>query len=135
MSDQESTTETGPLYRSREERERILAEKLDRWRALVADLKKQRDALAADFDSEYEKAINTVLNLFSRMEALDSRASWLQRIRPSGPLLTTEMKETIERELPQFALAPPPRLLLLSRLYDPNGHQLWPPPEWERFPS
>jgi hypothetical protein len=132
MSHQETTAppaEALPFYRSRPERERILAEKLARWRALAADLKKQSDALAVDFDREYQEAINTVLNLFSRMDALDSRARWLQHNRPSGPLVTTELKRLMERERREFALDPPP-LLRLSRLYDPNGKQLWPPPEW-----
>jgi hypothetical protein len=119
-----------PVYRSRHERERILAEKLTRWRAFVASLKQQSDELASDFDSTYEEAINTVVDLFERAEALDSRARWLRRIRPSGPLLTTEMKDEVERELQEFERAPPD-LLRLSRLYNLNGRQLWPPPEWE----
>jgi hypothetical protein len=119
-----------PFHRSREEREHILAEKIERWRAFVASLKQASDALAGDFDSEYQEAINTVLNLFSRMETLASRAAWLRRIRPAGPLLTTEMKDEIERKLQEFERAPPD-FLRLSRLYDPNGKQVWPPPEWE----
>jgi hypothetical protein len=88
MSQHETTTS---FHRSREEREQILTEKIERWRAFVASLKQQSDALAADFDSTYEEALSTILNLFSRAEALASRAAWLRRIRPSGPLVSTEM--------------------------------------------
>jgi hypothetical protein len=127
MSQHETTTS---FHRSREERERILAEKIERWRAFVASLKQQSDALAADFDSTYEEALNTILNLFSRMEALASRAAWLRRIRPAGPLITPQMKDEIERELQELERAPP-HFLRLSRLYNAAGKQVWPPPQRE----
>jgi hypothetical protein len=115
------------LFLGRDRREAIMADKLVRWRALAANLKKQSDELAADFDSTYEKTINILIDLFTRMEALDSRGAWLRSIRPSGPLITPELKESIERELQELERASPD-LLRLSRLYNAAGRQVWPPP-------
>jgi hypothetical protein len=59
----------------------------------------------------------------------------LRRNQPSGPLLTADAKEAIERELAAFDNDDALTVLRFTRLYDSNGKAVWPPPEWEAAPA
>jgi hypothetical protein len=102
------------------------AERLKEWREQFADLKRERDDLALDFDEDYPALINQLVDLCTRMVTLDGKLSRLHQARPSGVPLHLDSPELMARGLDAFSRAAPSVLTQL-KLYDRHGKQVWPP--------
>jgi hypothetical protein len=102
------------------------AERLKEWREQFADLKRERDDLALEFDEDYPALINQLVDLGTRMVTLDGKLSRLHQARPSGVLLHLDSPELMARGLDAFSRAAP-SLLTQLKLHDRHGKQVWPP--------
>jgi hypothetical protein len=107
-------------------------ERLAAWRKEAASLGEERDALALEFDTDYQAAVTKLADLFARMTALDGKLTKLYLDRPSGVTLTLTNPELMARGLSQFSRAHP-SLLKQVQLFDKNGTQVWPPPQNRSF--
>ena len=101
-------------------------ERLAAWHKEAAALGEERDALALEFDTNYQAAVTKLADLFARMTAFDCKLSSLHEARPSGVSVHLTNPELMSRGLSEFDRSNR-SLLKQVQLFSKSGSQIWPP--------
>jgi hypothetical protein len=102
------------------------AERLKEWQGQFNELKKQRDALAEELAEVYPATVATLIDLFTRIGALDEKLSALHQARPRGVQLHLLGSELVARELERFTRDVPSLLQAVTLLDFDTGKPVWP---------